>query len=226
MDNYLQFFSGIGCWLLLAYEIVWKKVLEKWVENVINKHHIKSSTSLQESVKSDYQKNLQLFSKDLAFKYDFFLEQYKEIYAPLYKLICESESERYIVNSYLDDKNEFIHFSDVPVVFPEGKIQEKINDVINLVESHPYLSEPQLLKEVVLYNKIASEEKCHSENYEKKLCELKKEIILNILSYHRMLEYNLKINPSHSDEENDFDEETIKKDSFYKLTNLSQIDDD
>lgn len=217
MNTYLQFFSGIGCWLLLAYEIIWKKMLEKWAENVVNKYHLKSSTSIQESVKSDYQKDIQLFSKDLSFKYEFFLEQYKVVYSPLYKIICESESERYIANIYLDDKSEYIQFSDVPLVFPEGKVQEKLKDIIDLIKSYPYLSEPELIKKAVLYERIAAEDKCHSNNWEKKLCELKKEIILCILSYHRVLESNLRINPSHSNknEKSCFDEDAIIKDGFF-----------
>ena len=209
--------ESIAAWLIIAYELLWKTFLQKYVEAFVNKSQTRSITNIQEDVKSNYQRDLQLFTKDLTFKYDFFLDQYKTVYSPLYKLICESEAERYFTNLNLVDNNEHLKFSNVPFVFQDNDVNEKISYMTNLIETNPSLSEPQLLKTVILYKRLTQEDYGNKEELDKKLCILRQKIIKSILVYHRLLESNLRINPEHSDgDKNVLDEELIVEDRFYE----------
>ena len=63
-------------------------------ENLATKEDIAEITKLQEEVQTQFHKELEEFSSDVHFKYDFYYKQYTDLYSKLYSIICQSEYMR------------------------------------------------------------------------------------------------------------------------------------
>ncbi len=207
--------AAIGAWILVILKLFGNKYIEKKAENTAILQDTEEITRVQESTKKYYEREHALFSKDLAFKYEFFKEQYYKLYAPLFKVICESEANRYFNNCVNSESEEKASFEKVPFVFATGEMQNKVMTVVNSIIESPELAEPDLLKKTILLNLVME---CKDEerpvDVDQLICQLKKELIQLILEYHALLEQNLKINFSNPDDYYGKDVADIKNGTF------------
>lgn len=92
----LILFSIIACDIALYLFI--KNLLPSYFnkkgENLATKEDIAEITKLQEEVQAQFHKELEEYSSDVHFKYDFYYRQYTGLYSKLYSIICQSEYVR------------------------------------------------------------------------------------------------------------------------------------
>lgn len=63
-------------------------------ENLATKEDVTEITRRTEEVQEEFRKDLEKFSSDIHFKYDFYYRQYTILYTKLYSIICQSEYTR------------------------------------------------------------------------------------------------------------------------------------
>ncbi len=88
-------------------------------ENLATKEDIAKITKLTEEVKIQFNKDMEYFKTDLAFKGEYRRQQYVELYADLYKNIAQSEYMR-VFFSKLDTTKNWDYFTDLPYLEQGG----------------------------------------------------------------------------------------------------------
>jgi len=68
--------------------------MAKKSENLATKEDIAEITRRTEEVQEEFRKDLEKFSSDIHFKYNFYCMQYTTLYTKLYSIICQSEYTR------------------------------------------------------------------------------------------------------------------------------------
>lgn len=119
-------------YLVLFYAV--PKYFQKKGENLATKQDIEKITTLTEEVKSEFQKQINIFSKDLDFKYEYYFKQFSELYSHLYAIIAQSEYIRQFL--FLCDGKER-DFEQIPFLDSKWKkIYSKPNsdNTVSIIE--------------------------------------------------------------------------------------------
>ena len=74
-------------------------------ENLATKEDIERITHLTETVQDDFRRGFEDYSKDRSFKYQYYYDQFRELYTKLYSIIAQSEYLRRFFR--LHDGSEF-----------------------------------------------------------------------------------------------------------------------
>ena len=101
-------------------------------KNLATKEDIAEITRKTEEVQEEFKKNIELFSSDIQFKYEYYYKQYSALYSNLYSFIVQSEYVRRYISL---TKKEDISFEEVPffeitpihkttTIYTNGKIQK------------------------------------------------------------------------------------------------------
>lgn len=157
----------------------------KKAENYATKQDITEITKKTEEVQSEFHKIRTEFDTDLKFRYTFYENQYKELYAKLYLKICKSEALRFTLNSLSKDSYKFC---TLPIVEYAGNYDENgnevgdksiIEDIVELVLEKEIYSSPELIKLICTFNAVENYEK-HTET-EDMIGQLEKELKIEII---------------------------------------------
>ncbi len=100
----------LGGWFIKNF---FPSYMEEKGKNLATKEDIADITEKTEEVQVEFKKQFELFSSDVAFKYDYFFKQYSELYCELYRIIIQSEYLRYIFKHY--EEND-LTFDEVPFI--------------------------------------------------------------------------------------------------------------
>ena len=87
--------------------------MKKKGENLATKEDIAEITKKTEEVQKDFKEQLELFTSDVKFKYEYYFRQYSELYCKLYVTVIQSEYVRFFINKM---NGTIITFDDEPFV--------------------------------------------------------------------------------------------------------------
>ena len=87
--------------------------MDKKGENLATKKDIAEITRRTEEVQQEFRQEIEKYTSDLHFKYDFYYKQYSSLYCKLYEIIIQSEYVRHFLG--LTDGNKFT-FDEVPFI--------------------------------------------------------------------------------------------------------------
>lgn len=177
---------------------------EKRAENLATKQDVAEITIKTEQVQADFHKILGKFDADLKFKYEFYENQYIQLYSPLFCIVCESESLRYILTSLSE---EHMVFSEYPIVEYEAEDGEKESQetekticvkLLNLIFDKYMYASPSLIKLASALVNIGKYQTNVNSEEQKKLLEyqLKAEVIKTVLKDYYWLRGQLHLQES------------------------------
>ncbi len=153
MNDFIQFvLSVLGTAVLILIVLgkkVWRAVdtyFETKATNYATKQDIEEITRKTEEVQSVFKKDIEKFNADLQFKYKLYEDQYTNLYAELYHLICQSEALRYP----LAKQNMPGSFKEVPIVEMADEEDSITQKVLRLVKQNQAKASPKLVKIVNL----------------------------------------------------------------------------
>lgn len=173
-------------------------------KNLATKQDIGEITRKTEEVKTEFKELQDLFQADLKFKYDFMEKQYRELYADIYYLICQSEARRRVLNitdnNYIFEEVPFVEYSQTV-----GTINPKEwNQILTIIETHKVYASPRVLKLYALFKTINSQN-LNAMEFSEKLKEVevrvKKKLIETILKDFQELRIRLKLASGDPNEE-------------------------
>jgi hypothetical protein len=115
--------------------------------NYATKQDVALITAKTEEVQAVFKKDFEKFDADLQFKYKLYEDQYTDLYAKLYQLICQSESLRYL----LVKQNMPANFKEVPIVELVDREASSITQtILKLINDKHAKATPELIKIVNL----------------------------------------------------------------------------
>ena len=176
-------------------------------KNLATKQDITEITAKTEQVQAEFHKILGQFDADLKFKYEFYEKQYKELYALLYCMVCESESLRYILTNL---SSEQIVFGEVPIMEYEidnnGSDKQEIKETIcekmlNLILDQYVYASPTLMKSACALANIEKYLGTVDNEEQKKLLEyeLKAKIVRTTLKDYHWLRQQLRLHENNDE---------------------------
>lgn len=153
MNDFVQFLLSVLGTVVIILIMLGKKVwsavdtyFETKATNYATKQDIKEITKQTEEVQSVFKKDIEKFNADLQFKYKLYEDQYTNLYAELYHLICQSEALRYS----LTKQNMPGSFKEVPIVEIADEKSCITQKILSLVKQNKAKASPKLVKIVNL----------------------------------------------------------------------------
>lgn len=206
-DFLIAVLYGVVLIISLAIKQMWahlNKYLEKYfeakAENLATKQDVAEITRKTEEVQAEFHQMLEEFDTLLKFQYQFYENQYKELYSELYWKICESESLRYIL---VDLEEKYVPFIDVPIVEYEVKKsdlskQEQFvsidEEIISLIQEKHIYASPELVKLVCTLENVKNYDVPMKKSETVQIeCILKAEIVETIINDYRWLRQKLHL---------------------------------
>ncbi len=134
--------------------------------NWATKQDIDEITTRTEIVQTKFHEIEKRFDADLAFKYQFYEKQYKELYSELYQKVCKSETLRYILNNLA---GQHMFFSDFPVadldremdgISNQTTVKAIVKEIVDLVNQKHIYASSELMKVVCMLENMERCEDC------------------------------------------------------------------
>lgn len=154
MNDFIQFvlsvFGAAVFILIVLGKKVWSAVdtyFETKATNYATKQDVEEITRKTEEVQSVFKKDMEKFNADLQFKYKLYEDQYTNLYAELYNLICQSEALRYFL---VMKQNMPGSFKEVPIVEMADEKSSITRKILSLVKQNQAKANPELVKIVNL----------------------------------------------------------------------------
>lgn len=153
MNDFIQFLLSVLATAVVVLIVLAKKIwssadtyFETKAANYATKQDVEEITRKTEKVQSIFKKDLEKFNADLQFKYKLYEDQYANLYAELYQLICQSEALRYS----LMKQNMPGGFMEVPIVELADEGSGITQRILSLVDQNRAKASPELVKIVNL----------------------------------------------------------------------------
>ncbi len=142
----------ISVGLFFAKSIIEKYIptyIEEKAKNLATKEDVQEITRKTEEVQKEFKEELELFTSDIHFKYDYYYKQYCELYSKIYGIIIQSEYLRYFL--LLSEKKD-ISFEYAP--FVEVSKTRKTNTKINLTNRETVQTSEEVSTQISEFNKM------------------------------------------------------------------------
>lgn len=107
----LEILKYIGVFFLGLFTSVFlPKYMGEKGKNLATKEDVGEITHKTEDVKNEFKKEFDKFSRENKFQFDYYYNQFSELYAPLYAIVSQSEYYRYFNKVYGEKKAPFEEF--------------------------------------------------------------------------------------------------------------------